>query len=295
MARPITFTLDLEDHQPDEHAEVRYPRVCREVLDFLDERNVRGTFFVVGTVARDEPDLVREIAARGHELALHGWRHVPLTELDPVSLRAEAAEGKARLEALGGAAVVGYRAPTFSLVPATSWATDVLAELGFTYSSSLMAARNPLFGWPGAPAEPFSWPSGLAEFPVPLLSIGPLHVPYLGGTYLRLLPLPVIEAARWWSSGWSRERNRTIGRLGRVCSVPWTYIHAYDLDPAEPYWRVPDAGRLSPLLWVNRRSALAKLDRLLGGGAAPPLCERVPAALRGGTYHPPRPASRGSR
>ncbi len=287
MARPITFTLDLEDLRPNAAAEIRYPAVCRRVLDFLAERNVHGTFFVVGTVAEAQPDLIREIAAAGHEIGLHGWRHVPLTELEPGEFRRETAKALAFVEDLAGAPVAGFRAPIFSLVPETAWATDVLAELGFVYSSSLLAAHNPLFGWPGAPTEPFCWPSGLAEFPVPLVTLGRFHVPYLGGTYLRLIPMPLIELARWWSTGWHRERNRTIGRRGREGKVPWSYIHTYDLDTAEPYWRVPEAGRLSPLLWVNRRGALRKLDRLLGNGAAPPLRERVDEAHRGGVYHRP--------
>ena len=268
----ITFTLDLEDHRPDEDAELRYPTVTRTILAHLADRQITGTFFVVGIVAEAEPDLVREIAAAGHEIALHGWRHVPLVEHTPASMREDVVRGKAFLEDLTGEACVGYRGPTFSLVPSTTWATSVLHDAGFAYSSSVLPTANPLYGYPGAPGDPFEWPCGLAELPVPIAGAGPARVPYLGGTYLRLLPTRAI-----------REAHARGGRR-----LPWTYMHPYDIDTDEGYWKVPDAGWMSPLLWVGRRGVLAKLDLLLGAGAGAgqPLRDRLDEARRGGTFHP---------
>ena len=272
MSGAITFTLDLEDHRPDEQAELRYPSVTRSILEHLADRGITGTFFVVGVVAEAEPGLVRDIAAAGHEVALHGWRHIPLVEHTPDSMRDDITRGKAFLEDLTGGPVVGYRAPTFSLVESTTWATDVLHDAGFTYSSSVLPTHNPLYGFPGAPGDPFLWPSGLAELPVPIAGAGRARVPYLGGTYLRLIPAPVIRRA-----------HRQGGRR-----VPWTYMHPYDIDTAERYWKVPDAGWMSPLLWVGRRGVLTKLDGLLGAGdaAGGPLRDRLDEARRGGTFHP---------
>lgn len=271
MAAPITFSLDLEDHRPDESAELRFPQITRRVLDFLDERNIVGTFFVVGQVAETEPDLVREVAARGHELGLHAYRHVPLTELDPDRFREETARGKAAIEDLTGDEVVGFRAPTYSLVPASIWAVDVLGDLGFAYSSSVLPAANPLFGFPGAPEVPFRWPNGLAELPAPLTGVGSARLPFLGGTYLRVLPWPAVVAAR---------------RVGDLGPVPWTYCHPYDFDPGERFWWVPDAGRMAPLLWVGRRRMEAKIRRLLATGAGAPLRDRLDEADRGGVFDP---------
>ena len=143
--------------------------MTREVLDFLDAREVRGTFFVVGETAEAHPELVREVAARGHEVGLHGWRHQPLTELTADAFRADAQRGKDLLEELTGAPVLGFRAPTFSLVPESRWAVDVLADTGFTYSSSVLPARSPLFGDPTLPTTPFRWPNGLVELPCPVV------------------------------------------------------------------------------------------------------------------------------
>jgi peptidoglycan-N-acetylglucosamine deacetylase len=166
MPAPITFTLDLEDHRPHPAVEARYPAVTREILAALDERGITGTFFIVGEIAEAEPDLVREIAAAGHELGLHGWRHQVLTTMTPAVLADHVRQGKALLEELGQREVVGFRAPTFSLVAATVWATDVLLEAGYRYSSSVLPGPSPLFGFPGAPRDPFRWPNGLAELPV---------------------------------------------------------------------------------------------------------------------------------
>jgi polysaccharide deacetylase family protein (PEP-CTERM system associated) len=257
----VTFTLDVEDHRPSPDAPERYPTLTREVLEFLDARDARGTFFVVGEVAEAHPDLVRDIAGRGHEVGLHGWRHRPLTELDPAAFRNEVTRGKAVLEDLTGEPVVGFRAPIFSLVPESRWAVDALADAGFTYSSSVLPARSPLFGDPTLPATPFRWPNGLVELPCPVVRAAGVGLPYLGGVYLRAIPGPASTVAR-----------RSVGRD----QLLWIYCHPYDFDPDEEFWVVPDAGRLgSRLLWYNRRRTFAKVEAMLRGRAGAPLGERL--------------------
>lgn len=268
MAPPFTFTFDVEDHRPDSSAELRLLDATHRVLDFCAERGIVGSVYVVGEVVRDHPDLVREIAAQGHELGLHGWIHAPITTLSREEFREQTARGKDLLAEVAEQEVVGFRAPTFSLVPETVWATEVLAELGFTYSSSILPAWSPLFGFPGLPREPFTWPSGLAELPAPIVKVGPLGLPVVGGTYLRVLPWPVVRFGM---------RDRPLG------PVPFTYCHPYDADPGEPYWVVPGTGRLmSPLLWYGRKRILRRIDRLLAHGVGPPLRDRlgdVPATV----------------
>jgi polysaccharide deacetylase family protein (PEP-CTERM system associated) len=261
MSGPITFTLDLEDHRAPESCVERYPWLTRRVLEFLGDRGVRGTFFVTGEIAERSPDLVREVAGAGHEIGFHGWHHAPLTRLTAVQLRADAKRGKALLEDAGGTPVIGYRAPLFSLVPESQWAVEVLAEVGFTYSSSVLPARNPLYGDQAAPVTAFRWPSGLIELPCPVASIAGIGLPYLGGVYLRALPTPVSATAR-----------HVFGRNQML----WTYCHPYDFDADETFWVAPEVGRLgSRLLWYNRRRMFAKVDAVLRAGVAPPLGERL--------------------
>jgi len=261
MVTPITFSLDLEDHRADKSGPPRYPAMTRRVLDFLAERNVRGTFFVVGEVAEAEPDLVRDISDRGHEIAFHSHSHRPLTQSNERQFREDAEKGKALLEDLTGRQVAGYRAPVFSLTPESRWAVDALHDLGFKYSSSVLGAANPLHGFPGAPATPFRWPNGLLEIPVPLGNIGPLKLPYLGGIYLRYLPSGLVRRLR--------------AKAPRDQSA-WTYCHPYDFDADEPFGRIEGAPLwASVLLWLNRGGSFDKLERVLADGAAPPFIEQV--------------------
>lgn len=252
---PITFTLDIEDHRPHDRAPLRFPEITRQLLDDLEAIGVQGTVFVVGQVADSCRGLVREVAARGHEVALHDWSHLQLDRTDPDRLRADARRGKELLEDIVQAPVLGYRAATFSLTPATVWATDVLTEVGFEYSSSVLPARNPLHAFPGAPTGPFTWPSGLLEIPVPLIHLGATRVP-LGGTYLRMLPAGVI-------------RRRLVTN-----HLPTLYCHPYDFDTEEPFWWEPVAGRLAPLLWVGRKGLMDKVEGLLRR-PGPPLRDRL--------------------
>jgi hypothetical protein len=248
----VVFTLDLEDHRPNESAELRYPAVTDALLDDLEKAGVIGTVFVVGEVVRDQPDLVARVAARGHEIGLHGATHTPLPDVGAGTFRTVTAEATDRLAQTIQAPVVGFRAPIFSMVRESAWAPEILSDLGYIYSSSVLPARNPLYGWPGAPDEPFRWPSGLIEIPSPIFGFGPATVPLLGGVYLRIAPSPMI---RWAAK--------------RAPSHAWLYSHPYDFDPDEERWLLPEVGRIgSRIMWWGRKgmkdrvvSVVANTDR----------------------------------
>ena len=261
MTGPVTFTLDVEDYTAP-GVEPRALATTRRILEFLGVRNLRGTFFVVGEFAEAHAELVKEIASGGHELALHSYRHTPLTEADPDTFRREIGDARAFMEDLAGHAVVGFRAPAFSLVESSVWVTDVLTDLGFEYSSSVLPARSPLYGYPGRPRTPHRWPSGLLELPCPVADLGPITNPYLGGIYFRVLPWTAVRYG-----------------LGRAHpdEMLWAYLHPYDFDPGEPFQKRPDLGPWkSRLQWLYRRRMYDRVDRLFASGAAaPPLAERI--------------------
>jgi polysaccharide deacetylase family protein (PEP-CTERM system associated) len=258
---PITVTFDLEDNRADPGQELRYRAMTERFLAFCAERDIQATFFVVGNLAGSIAPLLAEVAAAGHEVALHGWDHTPLTELTPEGLADQLERGRAALEDATGAHVTGFRAPIFSLTPATAWARDVLRDAGFAYSSSIVPATNPLNGWPGAPAEPFRWDNGLLEYPCPVAGAGRLSVPCLGGVYLRYVPRPLL----------ARLAARAGARHGA-----WSYCHPYDLDPDEPFFVLPHANWVtSRILHARRGATLQRLAAAVeaGGGAGRPLGE----------------------
>ena len=273
MSDAFTFTLDVEDHRPTPETEQRLPRTTRAVLDWARRRDVRGTVFVVGAIAEEHPDLITDVVEAGHEVGLHAWEHVPLTTRTRAEFEEETKRGKALLEDLSGQEIVGFRAPTFSIVRSTQWATEVLSDLGFTYSSSVLPAWSPLFGFPGLPRDPFTWASGLVELPAPILKVGPLGLPWIGGAYLRALPGPLV---RW------------AGRHLSDDAVPFTYCHPYDFDTGEPYWVVPGTGRvLSRVLWIGRHRMFERVGGLLGDAPAPPLRDRLEGVAPAGAHRIP--------
>jgi polysaccharide deacetylase family protein (PEP-CTERM system associated) len=258
---PTTFTLDLEDHRPQPNSAPRYPEITYKILDFLSERGVKGTFFVLGEVAERHPELLRRIHQEGHEIGFHTYAHVPLTRETPERFRQQTKDSKALLEDLTGAAVLGFRAPIFSLTAQTLWVLPILQELGFTYSSSVLPLAHPLYGFPGAPQNPFRWKDSLLEIPVPVARIGPASLPFLGGVYMRYLPEFLLIRLL-------RQRRETDGL--------WTYCHPYDFDPEEQFVVMREATALvSFILWMNRRNTFNKITTILSLGAGLPFRDEL--------------------
>jgi len=257
----ITFTIDLEDPTERYVPDGRYVAMTRRILDLCDELNRKATFFTVGRVAEVVPQLVKDIAAKGHEIAYHSHAHISLTKEDPARFRRETADDKDRMQQLTGQSVIGFRAPRFSLTPQTTWALDILAESGFRYSSSIMPTDMSLFGFPDASREAFDWPQGLREFPLPVAQLGKYRLPYLGGIYLTSTPFFLI---RHWAN------KASCGE------VLWTYTHPYDFDRDEKFAAMPGAPLwVSVVLWLARQRAAGKIRRVLEMGNAPPLRERL--------------------
>ena len=257
----VTLTFDLEDNRSSPDEEERFASMTERFIAFLEEHGITATFFVVGEIGRSHPELVRRIALAGHEIALHGLRHVTLAEVGSDRLSAELAEGRSLLEDAGQVPVTGFRAPIFSLTPASSWAVELLGEAGFRYSSSVLPARSPLHGWPGAPRGPWRWGNGLLELPCPVGGPARAQLPFLGGVYLRYLPMRAIR--------------RFLGSLEET-AVAWSYLHPYDLDPDEPFFVLPHAGWLtSRIVHARRGATLERLQAVISaaGGAAAPLSE----------------------
>jgi polysaccharide deacetylase family protein (PEP-CTERM system associated) len=257
---PFLFSVDLEDIRQlvpgGEGLRDRVEATTELFLAFLERHSARCTFFTTGDVARRYPALVGRIAAAGHEVACHSDLHVPLDRQDPQSLRADVERCLEAYAHAGAGAVSGFRAPIGSLVAETRWAYDVLRELGFRYSASVLAARNPLYGWPDFGPDLPTRMGGLWELPVSLSQLPGLRVPFAGGVYFRILPYGLIR--RWF------RRRLEMGRpvIG--------YLHPYDVDTEQERFMYPEIGgsRLyNRLMHSGRSRVIPRLEKLMALGA----------------------------
>ncbi|MBF0454658.1 MAG: DUF3473 domain-containing protein [Magnetococcales bacterium] len=206
------------------------------LLALFEESGVKGTFFVLGWVAQRYPALVRRLVEGGHEVASHGMNHVRIFRQSPQQFREDCSASKKRLEDTTGVAVSGYRASTYSIVPETRWAWDILHEVGYRYSSSIYPIHHDLYGMPAAPRFAY-FPRqhdkgrGILEIPITTLSLLNRRIPCGGGGYFRLFPLAF---SRW---AWERINHRE-GQPGVF------YCHPWEFDPGQP--------RIANLPWKSR-------------------------------------------
>jgi polysaccharide deacetylase family protein (PEP-CTERM system associated) len=224
----------------------------RRVLDLFDQHNAKGTFFFVGWVADRFPELVREVQARGHELACHSYWHRTIYSLSPEEFRDDTRRAKQAIENAAGVVVTGYRAPSWSITKDCMWALEILAEEGFTYDSSIYPIHHDLYGVPGAQRFPytFAWEKGLKlrEYPPATLRFMGANLPVAGGGYLRIFPAAYNEMAfRVFEKNYSQ----------RVV----VYMHPWEIDPDQP--RI--AGKLKSRLrhYTQLKNMSSKVGRLL--------------------------------
>ncbi len=214
-----------------------YPRRVEantvRLLDLLDAHGIKGTFFVLGWVAERCPALVRAISARGHELACHSYWHRLVYALSREEFREDTFRAKDCIEQAAGTTVRGYRAPSYSITGACPWALEALAELGFTYDSSIFPIRHDVYGIPGAPRRPFRFqtPSGsIAEYPITTFRMAGCNFPVGGGAYLRILPF------------WYTRYGLARAFAERVPLI--LYVHPWEIDPAQPRIAAPLKSRM---------------------------------------------------
>jgi polysaccharide deacetylase family protein (PEP-CTERM system associated) len=238
------------------------------ILEALERRGAHGTFFVLGSVARENPQLVRRIADAGHEVGCHGMHHTLLYEQQPAVFKSAVSDARKQLSDLSGQPVLGFRAPSWSITLRSLWAFDVLREVGFRYDSSVFPAANHLFGIKGAPRQPYrvATPSGfMVEIPPSATSLGPLQLGVGGGFYLRVLPLWIHRVS--------------MAAYARRGSPFLLYMHPRELDPGAWKLRLPLSITDRLIHDFAIASAPRKVEALLGSARFEPLGD---IALRSG-------------
>ncbi len=229
----------------------RVANSVHKLLELMSRHNCQATFFILGDVAKRCPQLAKTIVDAGHEVASHGTNHDRLHRLNAVSFAQDLTISKKILEDQTGQPVLGYRAPTFSVVPQTAWAIDVLLNAGFAYDASIFPVMHPAYGVPDAPTQPFyvTGPSGrqLLEVPPLTWNVASKNVAVAGGGYFRLLPLWFMK--RGLKQSLSQNRPAVL------------YFHPWEFDPDIPRLPLPLTGRLRT--YIGLRSAMRKLDHIL--------------------------------
>jgi len=236
------FAASIDRRNWDQYAS-RVTGNTQTLLNMLAEHDTRATFFVLGWVAERHPELVREIASQGHEVACHGYSHQLVYRQTPEVFLDETRRAKDLLEQIIQKPVLGYRAASYSITARSEWALDILAEQGFRYDSSIFPVRHDRYGMPGARREPhvLRTPAGhsIVEFPLSTFAVSSYRLPVAGGGYFRLFP--------YW---FTRYALATINRKDRLPFI--FYLHPWEIDPDQP--RVK-AG------WLSRFRHYQNLDR----------------------------------
>jgi polysaccharide deacetylase family protein (PEP-CTERM system associated) len=238
---PHAFTVDLEDwfqgltstnaHPEDwPRYQSRVEPMTRTILDLLEASGVKATFFTLGHVADHHPALVAEVAARGHEVAVHGYWHRFVNRLNRDEFGAELDRGIEALVRATGRTPQGHRAPYFSIDARTPWALDVLAERGLRYDSSFHPTRTMLYGYPGAKRAPHRQ-GPVTEFPVSTVRVAGQNLPFAGGFYMRSWPYALV---RW-----------AVRRVEREGLPVIFYVHPWELDLEQPRPRVTPRERVT--------------------------------------------------
>lgn len=242
--------LDIPARYRSQREEAREIEVnTMKIVDVLGARHIRATFFILGRIARDMPHLVRTIADAGHEIGSHSFYHRRLYNLAPEQARAAVRDSKRALEDACGAAVVGFRAPDFSIVRSNQWMFDVLREEGYLYDSSVYPTGvHDVYGIGDFSSRPLRLPNGLIEVPMSTVRILGKSLPFGGGGYFRLYPL-------WLTRMFGIRANRD----GRPVVF---YLHPVEMGLVVP--RITEMHALRRFrTYVGIHGARHKLERLL--------------------------------
>lgn len=250
------LSVDVEEYYHGVEFEAAVPGAARRqlpsrvewsvdrVLDLFDGAGVQATFFIVGQVAAQHPAMVRRIAASGHEIACHSDRHELVSRQTPATFGADVARAKACLEDLCGEAVLGYRAPNYSIGPQQSWAYECLLETGFQYDSSIYPIVHDRYGQPQAPRFPYEicrrGEMRLIEFPIATRRLCGVNLPIGGGGYFRLFPAALMRRGI---------RHVNVHERQPVMF----YFHPWELDPEQPR---------PPMPWHHRFRHYVNLARM---------------------------------
>lgn len=176
----------------------QYDETFSKLMDDLDRFNIKATFFCLGKLAMERPDVIRRIADNGHEVGCHSNEHTWLTKMDEKTLKEDTLEAIKALEDVSGQKVVSYRAPAFSVTPENRWTVRVMAECGIENDSSVFPAGRDYGGYASFPQDTPCYISyegvKLKEYPISMTTVFGKRMAYSGGGYFRILPYRIVKS-----------------------------------------------------------------------------------------------------
>lgn len=199
-----------------------------KILSLLKSKNLTATFFITGKLAEANPNLVKSIALAGHEVASHGYAHLPIYAQSPAELKKDLLLSIKILKEITGQAILGYRAPGYTVTKDTLWALDIIKECGLRYDSSIYPVSLRVFtrgGAAGFPQQPFYVKEQLAEFPLITANLFGARLPVATTSYFRIFPYGITK----WA----------IKQLNQKGTVACLNFHSWEFDKHQPRVKLP--------------------------------------------------------
>tara|TARA_B100000029_G_scaffold295660_1_gene288993 strand:- start:1351 stop:2178 length:828 start_codon:yes stop_codon:yes gene_type:complete len=245
----------IQDHIENKEYEPTMHKGLDKILNLLEKNDTYATFFVVGELIEKNPEILDMILSNDHEIAFHTMNH---TRIDSINFQTKFGDELKQFSKLTNKKSKGFRAPSFSLNPSSSWIIDELMNFDYQYDSSVVPTKTRLYGLPNAETNPYKIssnslekndPNGnITEFPIMITKFLGKKTPAGGGFYLRLLPTRIIENAI------KNYENQ---------NMPATfYIHSWELTPEfMPKIKLPYKEKF--VTYYNINQAYTKMHNLL--------------------------------
>lgn len=246
--------------------ESRVNENVEKLLQLFSDKNVKATFFTLGWIAKQHPGLIKKISGQGHEIASHGNKHKMVTKMSSEEFEVDLGESIKILEDTSGEKVLGFRAPTFSVVKETFWSFEIMEKLGLAYDSSVYPIWHDRYGVPDAPRQRYNALGNngntLTEFPMSTIKFFGKNIPFGGGGYLRIYPnwltkkaiasvnnegLPAIM----YMHPWEFDEGQTRLNLGKI----QTWRHYYNID--KNLFKL--SGLLDQFSWTNFKTVIQEI------------------------------------